>query len=170
MKKLGFYTGLLFLLLAVVSCEKDDICPETTPTTPSVFIRFFDRLEPLSANSNGVLVAYEVGNEKLITRSGSEIKLPLRLDNNDTAWVLQLTTVSDTGTDIIRRDTLTFKYEIETIYVSKACGYKNVFTLSTSTENNPKLNHNGIGNWINRYEIMTTNITTETDEHIKIYY
>lgn len=170
MKKLGFYTGLLFLLLAGVSCEKDDICPETTPTTPSVFIKFFDRLEPLSPNANGVLVAYEVGNEKTITRSGSEIKLPLRLDSNETKWVLQLTTKNEAGIDVVRRDTLTFTYEIETIYVSKACGYKNIFTLSTSAENNPKLNDNGIGEWINRYEIMTTNISTETDEHIKIYY
>ncbi|WP_430613290.1 DUF6452 family protein [Flavobacterium sp. JP2137] len=172
MKKTGLYCGMLWILLGIAGCEKDDICPETTPTTPSVFIRFFDRLDPTRPNSEGTLKYYESENEKTVTRSGSEIKLPLRLDRQQTVWVLELTTLDNAGAEVVRRDTLSFKYELETLYVSKACGYKNIFTLvdNSTVEENPQLNHNGVGNWINRYQIMTTNITTEADEHIKIYY
>ncbi len=172
MRKLGFYSGVLLILLAISGCEKDDICAETTPTTPSVLIRFFDRLDPIRPNSAGTLKYYELGNPKILTRSGSEIKLPLRLDSNETTWVLELTTLNNAGEEDVKRDILTFKYGIETTYLNKACGFINTFNLvDNSTANpNPKLNENGQGNWINRFQLMSTNISTEIDEHIKIYY
>ena len=33
---------ILFLIIGNYSCERDDICPESTPTTPSLIIDVFD--------------------------------------------------------------------------------------------------------------------------------
>ena len=37
--------ALLLLFSAIISCERDDICPESTPTTPRLIIRFYDNTE-----------------------------------------------------------------------------------------------------------------------------
>ncbi len=34
--------AMLLLITTFYSCERDDICPESTPTTPHLVISFFD--------------------------------------------------------------------------------------------------------------------------------
>ena len=41
MKKISLFTLFLFIIVNF-SCERDDICPESTPTTPSLIIDVFD--------------------------------------------------------------------------------------------------------------------------------
>ena len=41
MKKISLLFALVFLI-ANYSCERDDICPESTPTTPRLIIDLYD--------------------------------------------------------------------------------------------------------------------------------
>ena len=37
---------IYLFLIVILSCEKDDICPETTQTTPRLVIEFYDLTNP----------------------------------------------------------------------------------------------------------------------------
>ena len=47
---------LLGLTFSLSSCEKDDICAESTPTTPKVVIEFYDAANPTTAKNVSNLV------------------------------------------------------------------------------------------------------------------
>ena len=42
MKKIKFF--ILFIAISLINCERDDICAETTSTTPRLLIEFYDAL------------------------------------------------------------------------------------------------------------------------------
>ena len=59
MKKLKFI--ILFLLVVLISCERDDICAETTPTTPRLLVEFYDVNEQEDLKPVTRLTAYGEG-------------------------------------------------------------------------------------------------------------
>ena len=67
-------------------------------------------------------------------------------------------------------DFLVFNYTTETVYVSRACGYKTIYKLNdldgviltdTTTPD---------GLWMQNPTIQTNTITTENEIHIKVYF
>jgi len=46
MKKYIITSLALLLAVSFWNCEKDDICAETTPTTPKLVIEFYDNANP----------------------------------------------------------------------------------------------------------------------------
>ena len=93
MKKIS---ALLLLLIFIIipSCEKDDICAETTPTTPKLILRFYDitsqddtknvtdlRVTGFDENNEEV----DISNLNIVTTDS--INLPLRTDANVTKFV-----------------------------------------------------------------------------------
>ena len=94
---------------------------------------------------------------------------PLKTDANTTTYEFILNSTSANPT-LIDTDKVTFNYTRNDVYVSRACGYKTIFTLD---------NPNGVIKtdavvadtfWIQDINIQTTNITTENETHIKIYF
>ena len=61
-------------------------------------------------------------------------------------------------------DTITITYEIETVYVSRACGYINNFSIQTfsiASDNDQ---------WMINSEILITQITNENEIHVKVLH
>ncbi len=131
----------LFLLLLIASvvfhgCERDDICPESTPTTPRLIIEFFDVANPETLKSVDDLVIIGEGQtEPLEYENGSTIStptsilLPLRTTDDTTTYILYKDYEEDEDGNIIggNPDTIIVSYARKDVYVSRACGYKTIF-------------------------------------------
>lgn len=172
--------ALLLFVVSLCSCEKDDIC--TDETTPRLIIEFYD----ISNNANLKSVVdlkvkgegaddYIVFNTALLatdqTRylfNGNKLELPLKISENSTKYSLIL---SSTSTANKNEDFLQFNYTPENVFVSRACGYKTIFTLNPSPNGVIKTDAATPDSfWIQDINILTTNITTENETHIKIYF
>ena len=180
---MNYYKGLaiLFGIITILSmgCEPDDICPESTPTTPSLIITFYDI--SLQKNKKNVFKfrAQGVDNNNPLTNynvvTTDSIVLPLKTIGTSTQYKLYKDyTYSDNGTpdnpndDIIggNQDIITINYSTENVYVSRACGYKTIFknvTLTIEPDGN---------NWILSKESLTNNqsVENETAAHFKLFH
>ena len=163
---------IFFLLLITIffsGCEKDDICADGTPTTPRLIIEFYSiensTVRKLVANLKvqGEGVATSIDFNQVYT-----IELPLKTNENFTNYSFTINSTASTAannTDLIR-----FNYSVNDIYVSRACGFKSFFNLNLA---NGLLKENPLGDtiyWIENYEIVKTNVETEEDVHIKMYF
>lgn len=175
MRKVFLYSSLLLTSLAFISCEKDDICAEDTDTTPLIYLKFYNNDDQNQAKSRGFVYARAYNEQEnliykdSIVRFGSEMKLPLRLDSNETTWILTLNDRDDENKPFTVSDTLKFTYSTRTEYIDKACGYRTIFLLDEE-QKNPILNNNKPATWIKTYEPLTNFIENDKEEHIKIYY
>lgn len=183
MKKISFLLILLILLGIGIttSCEPDDICPESTPTTPSLIIDLYDQVNSENKKAVTKLLIVGVGNDDFLPDYGivtaTQIILPLKTDANSTQYKLYKDySVNDNGTpdddsdDFINPttnlDTITINYSREEVYVSRACGYKTIFK-------NVTFNVNDDGDkWIKSWEFLNENqsVEDETATHINIFH
>lgn len=137
---------VLILVGVSLACEPDDICPESTSTTPRLIIDFYDVNSPENTKNVFDLVVIGVGNESILSdysfTDTDEVLLPLKTDVNTTQYVLiKEAFVNDNGTpddpsdDFIdgNPDTITINYSRELIFVSRACGYKTIYKNVTLT-------------------------------------
>jgi len=125
---------VLWIAITFSGCEKDDICDETTGTTPRLIIAFYDVTNPTLTKSvtnlaiikNGDTTPYQVYN------GVSKIQVPLDIaaDLSQYQFILNY---NNSNTALIDPDNLQFNYTRENVYVSRACGYKTVFTLDATT-------------------------------------
>lgn len=160
--------ALLLVAFSFSGCEKDDICDPLTSTTPGVVIEFYDAASPntLKPVTNLRLKAPEFTTFIDVTNGVSKIAVPIKTTADTTTLeFIQNGVTADTTDD--NTDVLTFAYTRETLYVSRACGYKIVFDL-TSTDTN--ILAADADNWIDHIVITQPNIETENDTHIKIYF
>lgn len=171
MKRLIASIALLLIISTyLLSCEKDDICADGTPTTPSLVIEFYQYDAPSVAKSVNLKFVAD-GSTKIDSVVGTKMKLPLRADANYTKWFLTYNQVT-VGETLSNTDILQFHYQTKNTYVSRACGYKTTFTLDADTgseENNPIDIPENDGPWIRQFEVKKYNIDDENEAHIKIY-
>ncbi|MBC7524236.1 MAG: hypothetical protein H7239_07345 [Flavobacterium sp.] len=159
---------LLLVLFSLLGCEKDDICDPTTSTTPRLVIEFYDNnvvpsqtLKPVTkllVGGFGLQYAYAQ------YTGVSKIKIPLKIESNETKYNFILNP-GDTANE--NSDLLTFNYDKNKIFVSRACGYKVNFNLTNS---NSTILTNDLSNWIKAISITKSTIDNENETHIKIYY
>jgi hypothetical protein len=159
---------LLLLTITFYSCEKDDICAEET--TPRLVLEFYDISNP--SNFKNVLNLKIKGmgaTEDLGTFNGvSKIELPLDITQDSTKCSLILNSTSLT---LDNEDSLQFNYTRQNVFVSRACGYKTIFELNATPNGVIKTDAaTPDGFWIQDINIVTTNIVTENETHIKIYF
>lgn len=163
----------LLILTSLWSCERDDICAATTPTTPHLIIRFYNidaRAETKTVRHMSVNVE---DNPRFIVndRTTDSIVLPLKIDAlddlNTTRFVLTRDIDHQTDDDPDTNenaDIIEVSYVPELIYVSRACGYKSVF-------NNLSITHiTDADNWILDIEVINTDVNNEDAAHINIYH
>ncbi|WP_294818535.1 DUF6452 family protein [uncultured Flavobacterium sp.] len=172
--------GSVIVLLAItcfsLSCEKDDLCADGTPTTPSIIVEFYnkDNTEELVNLVN--LKYYAVGEADTLPdplATANRIELPLRTNATSTKWGLMYTRRLSNGTFTpYNTDFIEFNYETLETYVSRACGYKTTFMLNPDSPegSNPLLTDSDDtdGFWIDDVEVLTTNIENKDEVHIKI--
>ncbi|MFL9843416.1 DUF6452 family protein [Flavobacterium rhizosphaerae] len=176
MKKLT--ATVLLLVLAscyLLSCEKDDICPEGTVTTPSMVIEIFNAENRSVARAVDSLRLFIEGREDTIRLgSTSKFRLPLLVDAENVKWGLKQGTRVTGNHYIYNIDYLEFTYTKEEEYINRACGFKDSFRLvpGTNLVPNPTLTNGpgAEGLWIDDIDVETSNIINENETHIKIYY
>lgn len=181
---------IIIIIICYFSCERDDICPESTATTPRLIIDLYDNdnpddqeyvydlvvigideefnlPDPLDAYNEYILSDYNFSDV-------NSIVLPLKTDENTTQYTLiSEATINDNGTDDDltddyiegNYDTITINYSREEVYVSKACGYKTIFTNVTLN-----LDSSDIDPWILSRQPVNNNqsVEDETTAHFTI--
>lgn len=165
----------LILSLGILSqCEKDDICSESTPTTPKMVIDFYEFLNPSVPKTISKLEIFDIENPDvaLVFESTNQIKLPLRTDGEISKYVFRLhyTNINQVLTN---EDVMEIKYTTEHIYISRACGYKSNFSVleSQPLDPNPKvIDAAGDELWIKEYIVRQPEITNENETHLDILF
>ncbi|AWA30493.1 hypothetical protein HYN48_10555 [Flavobacterium magnum] len=178
---------LLLLAFAFSGCEKDDICDSSTPTTPRLVIEFYDFTNPALLKDVTNLKVTGTGADQAIVfndalpeddenrylANTNKIMLPLKI-NDDTA---EYTLTLNSGNDVLNvSDMIRLNYTRTSEYVSRACGFKTLFRLNPDVNDdtapliingNPAAN---AGNWIKNVEIIKSNLETENETHVKIFF
>ena len=161
----------LFLLLLIgiffSGCEKDDICDAETPTTPKVVLEFYDIANPTVLKN---VVNLGVFNTDFTIGFGfsnvSTGKIPLKTFEDTAVFYFIQNGSADPSTDD-NLDEGTFNYTRKTAYVSRACGFKTIYTLDPT---NPVSVTADASNWIQNVTVSQPNIENENETHVKIYF
>ena len=170
--------GLLFLS----GCQRDDICPESTATTPLLIIRFYENIEPFDPTAPQNLSIREEGNENYATvrnQSGNVIRyfrytqdslaIPLRTDNDVTSYEFTVNTPQASDEDPENpgnTDILRFTYGRQEEYINRACAFKvNYVGLKVEFEAGEDNS-----TWIQDIQIQQANIVDQNQAHVSIYF
>jgi len=184
MKKYFIFIAVaLFLLL---SCEKDDICDNSTATTSRLVIGFYDinnrsvvkNVTNLKVTGDGattpIIFSPSASDPLKFLTSASTISVPLRTNSNQTKYTFTLN-ANPEGTP--SSDTIIFNYGRNDEYVSRACGFKTVFDFANRPSGTSAFTVNEISTgpfttttWVKDVEILQTNINNEKETHVKIYF
>jgi len=167
-------TTLIFLLL-IISCEKDDICTTPNADTSHLVIRFYDYLNPDTPKEVTDLLIVGVDNTLSYGAESTRdsIAIPLRfLENNTSFRLIKDYAIDDNGTPTDssddfatgNEDVIVLNYDNEELFISKACGFKNIF-------NNVNFGFNSdADNWILSSNVVNTKIENEDNAHIHIFH
>jgi hypothetical protein len=172
---------LMILGFASSSCEPDDICDPNTPTTPRMLIKFYDKSNPSirknvtnlkvigEGKTEGVIFNPSGVDEAKYRTSADSILLPLNTD----ADIVKYKFILNSGNKnplLVNTDNLEFKYSRESIYVSRACGFKTIFNLDLSTPFTLTDTTPADDMWIYYVIVAKNNITSENETIIKIFF
>ncbi|WP_019039352.1 DUF6452 family protein [Psychroflexus tropicus] len=165
MKKTGVnILSIAFLISLLISCERDDICAEATPTTPQLVIEFFSADNPgQNRNVNDLAVIDFERQDTLRFPRTSNISIPLKTNEIETKYIFNINSNDESGGRI---DTLTFSYATEELYVNRACGFKVNFIDFRARQQN---NDNPLS-WIRDLEVNENIIRNESETHLSITY
>ncbi|TRX22166.1 hypothetical protein FNW25_04335 [Flavobacterium franklandianum] len=172
---------LIIILFTSSSCEKDDICDANTPTTPRLVIDFYN-ISNASVLKNvtnlkvigdgmteGIVFNSGASGDAQYLTNGSSISIPLKTDSNSTKYTFILNSGNPNPT-LIDIDEVTFNYTKEDVFVSRACGFKTLFTF---VPNNPYI-QTAVpitkGKWMQVISVEKSNIANENETHIKVFF
>lgn len=152
-----FLTVFFFIILG---CQKDDICPPGTETTPQLVIEFYDATDPSRLKAVQNLVVRATGQEQNLLGpiTTNTITIPLRTDQNFTEYSFKASSAGEQQNE----DLITFSYTPTPEYLNRACGYKINFTDLGVTS------HNDSSNWIFSEVVLQENLENEAQAHIAI--
>jgi len=160
-KKLIFLTLFLLVLIALNSCERDDICIDEI--TPKLVITFYDKDDPATVKavsnlSAKIFIGTEADSIPLFV-TDTIVSVPLKVTEDNTQYIL---TIDSNNGALLKRDTLTVSYIRENVFVGRSCGFKTIFKNTTY-----QLDSN---NWAENTETISQTIDNETDAHVKIFH
>ena len=145
----------LLILVSVVCCEPDDLCAESIADTQDLVIRFYDADQPDQLKPIPSLTATGQDLEtSLVFQETDSIALPLRVNNNQTDFVLSKDEVEDV---------LEIQYTTSDHYISRGCGFKTLFSVENLQIKEPY-------NWIQSVELITSEVVHDSLAHVKIYH
>ena len=158
---------LLLVTIFFSSCEKDDICDAATPTTPKVVVEFYDIANPTVLKNVVNLGVIAPGfTNGFGFNNVSKITVPLKTFQDASVLNFIQNGSADPTTDD-NLDEVTFNYTRKIEYVSRACGYKTLYTLDAT---NPIIVTADGNNWIQSVTVSQPNIENENETHVKIYF
>ena len=178
MKKFLKIIVALFFAISIFGCEKDDICPDTTPTTPRLIFEFYEFNNPNVLRSVSNLKVFVNDTESVVLNesstatdstkfiaTGTKIALPLDFNSNETTFKLRLDDPASSDPLVFFDDDMTISYNSEQIYVSRACGFKTNFDIININQTDAVEDR-----WIKNLIIELPNVQTENEIHVKIYF
>ncbi|NMH27279.1 DUF6452 family protein [Flavobacterium silvaticum] len=171
MKKIPALIALAFMALGSANCERDDLCSESTPTTPRLFMEFHNidvtaDLKPVTLDMREIN-----SDDTLRVTAQSKVYVPLKTDADTVTWIFTINPESS-DPNLIRTDTIIFNYTRNNVYVSRACGYKTVFTLNGNGGPAPGYQRTPLPPlaWMRTIIVDDYNIEFETDAHIRVLW
>lgn len=168
-------------MISFSSCEKDDICDADTPTTPRLVIEFYDYSSPstLKEVTNlkvigdgmdlGIVLNSAASDDSQYLSNGSTISIPLRTDADSSTFQFILNYGDDTAS-LIDTDEITFNYTREDVYVSRACGFKTLFTLNQTNPIVQTAVPTTKQKWMTYITVEKSNIANEDETHVKVFF
>jgi hypothetical protein len=172
---------ILIVTFSFSSCEKDDICDANTPTTPRLVIEFYDfnnssvlkNVTNLKVIGDGmkegiVFNANATGESKYLT-NGNKIFIPLKTDADATKFRFILNSGNPNPT-FIDIDEVTFNYAKNDVFVSRACGFKTLFTLASLNPYTQTTIPATKSKWMQFISVEKSNIANENETHIKVFF
>ena len=177
MKRLIASIALLLIITSyLLSCEKDDICAEGTPTTPGLVVDFYRIESPSTTKSVTNFKCYVIGSTDTIKVSGVGVTLPLKEDADKVQWALEYNYKPSIGDTISNVALMEFRYKRKDTYISRACGFKTTFTLDPDLNSDPNPvitdydTEDNLALFIKDHIIITPIIENEDEAHLKIYF
>ena len=170
---------LLIFAFGFSSCEKDDICDANTPTTPRMLISFFyadrpavvknvTRLKVLGDGQENGIVFNETAITDVEKYTTSDIKVLVPLDpTKDAVTYSFISNFTPTNPSLSNTDMLKFNYTRKNVYVSRACGFKTVYTLVSIERAGTEDPSNY---WISNISLFNPNVEFENETHVKIFF
>ena len=166
---------LIVSIIFLTGCEKDDICPESTQTTPRLVITFYDIDNTQERKNVESLAVYAVRDNELVLIediSGittDSIAIPLRNDIGLSNF--KFIKNYSVENDVIFGDSnhIYIDYEINDVFISRACGFIANYSITTLL-NYDLMADPPITGWITGYEIINSTVTNENQSHVKILH
>jgi hypothetical protein len=159
----------------LLTCESDDICPESTQTTPRIVITFYDINNPNEKKNIESLGIYTVNNGQINIIEGfngvntDSIAIPLRDDELESNFKFSKDFSDATVIPSGQTNHVYFNYEINEFFVSRACGFINNYNLSLALPYDPA-DASDPTSWISDIIILNDSITNENLSHVKILH
>ncbi len=176
---------LVLIVFAFSSCEKDDICDATTSTTPRLVIEFYDISNPttlknvnkLRVKADGVIQsltfndALPESNPDRYLFTGNKISIPLKTSTSVSETTDYSFFINSGVIGLQNEDRLTINYTQNNVFISRACGYKTIFTLNSSPNGIIRFDSTPPDSfWLQGINIVTTNIENENEIHVKLFF
>ncbi|WP_417364331.1 DUF6452 family protein [Galbibacter sp.] len=185
--------ALLFIISASLaffsSCEKDDICPGDTLTTPVLKLGFYNisaqdrfksvaKLRVIGINEDGS--QRDTLNTFPDRTSRTEISIPLRSSQSYTSFLFiknssdRIDTLDSGELETVELgniDTLRFNYTRQEEFISRGCGYA-VRITELGYNLNPDYTDTVPNNqeWITSVFVQDPNLQHQDTVHVKIYH
>jgi hypothetical protein len=154
---------LLFFLVVLSACEKDDFCIQN-PVTSKLIIDFYDdtNRETLKNVQRFSIIAAGKTDSLFTNKTLNSISIPLNYLTTETVYVLKRN-ASNGATINNEIATFSIKYDSEEEFVSRSCGfkimYKNVAFSSSSNS------------WITAFTPATIiNLNDQSAAHVQIFH
>ncbi|MGY5354233.1 DUF6452 family protein [Wenyingzhuangia sp. IMCC45467] len=154
MKKILSILFLVTFTTAITFSCQDEFCLDAT--TPELIIRFYNK-DTISQTKSISLVVWANNKDTLYLGTTTDsLSIPLDTQSNKVTYHLSILDSINTQEDI------EINYNTEDVFVSKACGYKSIFNNVnlTATSNS----------WLSSFSTISTEITNESQAHVKIYH
>ena len=150
------YRSFLFLLVIIfLGCEKDDICIEGSENTSRITLGFVD-YKTKGPKDISLESIRGIGVDSIIEGiSGTNLKLPLKVNSNKTKYLLEF------NQDI---DTLVIFHKTIHYYLNRSCGYISNFIVKPDTEISKDYG------WIKEISIENDSIFNEEKTNILIHF
>lgn len=174
--KIHFYIYLIISFSLLVACENDDICAETTPTTPQLVITFKDANNINESKAVESLAVYAIENNELIlieTINGintDSIAIPLRNDIGISNFKFYKNHSQVDGVIEGDENHIYIDYNTVQIFISRACGFINNYIDLSVLNYDPNIFGTPAGNWISGYEVINPILENENQEHVNIFH
>ena len=166
-KRLRILSCIILCCILLSSCERDDICAESTPVTPLLVIDFFDIENTTELKTPVNLTIREMNGDTLEGSpfNSATISIPLRTDIDETNLLFILNTGDESAETPENEDGFTISYVRVEEYISKACGFRVTYE---AIDPNRTAETNGF--WMQDIQVINTTVEDETSAHIQIFH